>query len=118
MLGLTDFITEKPWIDTFTIWHVLIDDAYQSLIGQVGRLRSRGLQPSFTDSEVITETLIIESFFHGNEELGLAFLRQYHRDLFPDMVGNSRFNRRRRHLTGWGDGSDSTSVDDLADRQR
>lgn len=100
MLGLTDFITEKPWIDTFTIWYVLIDDAYQSLVGQVGRLRCRGPQPSFTDSEVITVTLIIESFFHGNEELGLAFLRQYHQDLFPDMVENSRFNRRRRQLTG------------------
>jgi len=100
MIGLTDYITERPWTDIFTVWYVLIDDMYQHLIEQVGCLRQRGSQPTFTDSEVITAALIIETFFHGHEDLGLAFLRQYHLDLFPDLLDKTRFNRRRRELTG------------------
>jgi hypothetical protein len=44
--------------------------------------------------------LICDTIFHGNEELGLAFVRQYHRDLFPELLEDSRFNRRRRALMG------------------
>jgi hypothetical protein len=101
MIGLTDYITECCWKDIFTIWFVLIDDAYQHLIRCHGqRLRQRGPDPIFSDSEVMTVAMIIETFFGGNEELGLAFLVQYHRDLFPHLLDMSQFNRRRRHLTG------------------
>ena len=101
MIGLTDYITEAPWEDIFTIWYVLIDDAYQQLITSLGRrLRRRGPEPIFGDSEVITVSLIIETFFHGHEDLGLAFVRQYHHALFPQLLDKSQFNRRRRCLTG------------------
>lgn len=101
MIGLTDYITECCWEDTFTIWYVLIDDAYQHLITCLGRrLRQRGPEPTFSDSEVITVAMIIETFFGGDEELGLAFVSQYHLDLFPQLLDNGQFNRRRRHLTG------------------
>lgn len=100
MIGLTDYITEWPWEDIFTVWYVLIDDMYQNLIEQTGPLRQRGPQPTFSDSEVITAALVIETFFHGHEDLGLAFIRQYHLDTFPDLIDKSRFNRRRRDLTG------------------
>jgi hypothetical protein len=36
--------------------------------------------------------------FDGDEEKGLAFLRQYHPTLFPTLLDDSRFNRRRRDL--------------------
>jgi len=101
MTGLTDYITEQKWEDIFTIWYVLIDDAYQHLVRELGqRLRERGPEPTFSDSEVITVGLIIETFFHGHEDLGLAFIRQYHRQLFPALLDKSQFNRRRRCLTG------------------
>jgi len=101
MIGLTDYITECRWEDIFTIWYVLIDDAYQHLVACRGsRFRRRGPEPNFSDSEVITVAMIIETFLGGNEELGLAFLDQYHRDLFPHLLDNGQFNRRRRHLTG------------------
>ena len=101
MTGLTDYITEKKWEDIFIIWYVLVDDAYQQLITSLGgRLRQRGPQPSFSDSEVITVALIIETFFHGHEDLGLAFVGQYHLSLFPALLDKSQFNRRRRCLTG------------------
>src|SRR5690606_35402863 len=101
MIGLTDYITEYRWEDIFTIWYVLLDEAYQHLVTSLGqRLRQRGPEPAFADSEVITVALVIETFFGGDEELGLAFLRQYHRELFPQLLDKGQFNRRRRELTG------------------
>jgi len=101
MTGLTDFITKAPWSDILLIWFVLVDDAYLGLAayyGRPGRPRQRGPQPTFTDSEVITVALFIDTFFHGHEALGLAFLRQYHRDLFPRLLPHGQFNARRRAL--------------------
>ena len=98
MTGMTDFITNATWVDIFTIWFVLIDDAYNTLEARLGRWRRRGPQPSFADSEVITLALIIDTFFHGNEELGLSFVRQYHAALFPRLLPNGQFNYRRRLL--------------------
>jgi hypothetical protein len=99
MNGLTNYITECPWTDTITIWYVLVDDAYQQLVAKRGRpLRSRGPAPKFSDSEVITISLIIESYFQGHEEVGYAFVSQYVRDLFPDLIDLDRFNARRREL--------------------
>lgn len=100
MLGLTDYITECHWETTFIIWYTWIDDMYQSFVRQNGPLRRRGPSPLFSDSEVITVGLIIEAYFNGKEELGLSFVRQYHADLFPQLLDNSQFNRRRRQLTG------------------
>jgi len=75
MTSLTDYITSCPWVDIFTVWYVLVDDAYQAVCQRLGRLRQRGPQPHFSDSEVITIALIADTFFHGNEELCLAFIR-------------------------------------------
>ncbi len=97
MRGLTDYITEGSWADTFLVWYVWVDDVFQQVYaGQ--RLRRRGEAPVFSDSEVITLSLIADTFFHGHEELMIAFVRQYHRDLFPCLLSRSRFNRRRRML--------------------
>lgn len=100
MHGLTDYITTQSWVDIFTTWYVLVDDAYCALVTHLGRLRQRGPTPTCSDSEVITIALITETFFHGHEELCLSFIRQYHRDLFPRVLDDTRFNRRRRALAG------------------
>jgi hypothetical protein len=100
MNGLTDYITQCPWEHVFITWYVLVDDAYQAILPPGERLRQRGPEPHFSDSEVITVALITETFFHGNEELCLAFIRQYHADLFPRLLDDTRFNRRRRALVG------------------
>ncbi len=98
MRGLTNYITECAWEDVFTVWFVLVDDTFSQLYrGQ--RLRPSGPPPGFSDSEVITLSLICDTYFHGSEELMLSFVRQYHRALFPKLLSNSRFNRRRRALT-------------------
>ena len=100
MTGLTDNITECHWEDIFITWYVLADDTYQAICRPAGRLPQRGPEPDFSDSEVITIALITDTFFHGNEELRLAFMRQYHADLFPCLLDDTRFNRRRRALMG------------------
>lgn len=99
MTGLTNYITQKKWSNIFLVWYVLVDDAWREVVSKLTRpVRSRGPEPLMSDSEVITVGLAIESMFGGDEELGLSFLRQYHPDLFPHLLENSRFNRRRRDL--------------------
>lgn len=98
MTGRTDFITEAKWADILLIWLVTVDDAYQRLERRHGRWRRSGPAPRFADSEVITVSLFIDTVFHGHEALGLSFLRQYHRDLFPHLLPNGQFNARRRAL--------------------
>jgi len=99
MNGLTNYITETKWEDTITTWFVLVDEAYQRMVKRgKGRLRASGPAPSFTDSEVITVSLIIETYFQGHEEVGYAFVRQYLRGLFPRLIDLDRFNERRRQL--------------------
>jgi hypothetical protein len=99
MAGRTDFITDAAdWLDTWTIWYVLVDDAYQTLQQHYGAWRRSGSAPTFSDSEVITVALIVDTFFHGHEALGLAFLRHYHADLFPELPARGHFNERRTLL--------------------
>ncbi len=101
MNGLTNYITDQPWEDTITTWYVLVDDAYQRILSRRRQpLRASGPAPAFTDSEVITVALIIETFFQGHEEVGYAFVRQYLRALFPHLLDLDRFNARRRDLVG------------------
>jgi hypothetical protein len=98
MIGRTDFITDAPWADIMLVWYCLVDDAYQALERRHGRWRRRGPPPVFSDSEVITVALVIDTFFGGHEALGLAFVRQYHRDLFPQLPSQGHFNERRTLL--------------------
>lgn len=98
MSGLTDFITEASWPAVFTVWFVVVDDTYKALEAQHGRWRRTGPPPVFADSEVITLALIIDTYFDGDEECGLSFVRQYHPDLFPHLLPNGQFNVRRRLL--------------------
>jgi hypothetical protein len=101
MNGLTDYITKQNWTDTITTWYVLVDDAYQHVIARLGApLRASGPAPEMSDSEVITVSLIIETYFQGHEEVGYALVRQYLRDLFPRLLDGDRFNERRRRLIG------------------
>lgn len=95
----TDFITNPDcWEDVWTIWFVLVDDAYRTLEDHYGEWRTRGPAPIFHDSEVITVAMIIDTFFHGHEDLGLAFLAHYHGDLFPELPSPGHFNARRTCL--------------------
>jgi hypothetical protein len=47
---------------------------------------------------VITVSLLIDTYWAGSEEHGLAQLRQLRPDLFPKLLPNGQFNYRRRLL--------------------
>lgn len=98
MTGRTDFITEAQWSDIFVIWYCLVDDAYKQLEAHHGAWRRSGPQPTFTDSEVITVALVIDTFFAGHEALGLSFMHQYYAEWFPKLPREGRFNERRTRL--------------------
>lgn len=98
MKGLTNYITESAWEDILTVTYILIDDAWPTLPAKILPERRRGPAPTMSDSEVTTVAIFIDSIFDGDEEKGLAFLRQYHPTLFPTLLDDSRFNRRRRDL--------------------
>jgi hypothetical protein len=98
MTGVTDFITQYRWQDIFTVWFVLVDDAYLVLQHQFGEWRTRGTKPLFSDSEVITVALITDTFFGGDEAKTLSFVRQYHLEMFPRLPAPGQFNQRRRAL--------------------
>lgn len=98
MLGLTDYITRCSWEDILTAWFVWVDDLYKGLSAEGMVRRERGPRPRLSDSEVITLSLFCDTFFQGKEELALSFVRQHYLALFPGLLGESRFNRRRRAL--------------------
>lgn len=81
--------------DDFCLWvYVLVDDMYQALATE---LRRPGPQPVCSDSELIAMSLIGEC---RGWDLETDLLSQMadHRDKFPNLPEQSRFNRRRRQL--------------------
>lgn len=81
--------------DDFCTWmFVIVDDIWQ----QIGPLFNRpGPKPVCSDSELITMTLVGEC--RGwDVETEMLSLWHDHRDLFPVIPSQSRYNRRRRNL--------------------
>ncbi len=102
MKGLTNYITEALWVDILTVSFVLVDDAYAKLPKSI--LPNRKFAPKnkvmFSDSQVITISLFAEMVFDGDEDKTGHFIRQYHLDMFPNLIEKSRFNRRKLKLGG------------------
>ena len=79
----------------FCLWvYVLVDDMYQKMEED---LRRRGPEPECSDSELIAICLIGECR-RWDRETELLSHMQAHRDKFPILPEQSRFNRRRRQL--------------------
>jgi hypothetical protein len=81
--------------DDFCLWmYVVIDDTWR----QIAWLFERpGPAPQCSDSELLTMALVGECRGWDLETVMLAEWRA-HRDLFPNIPTQSRFNRRRRNL--------------------
>lgn len=98
----THLITaEDTWMITdftdFCIWaYTVVDDIWQLIAPFFNR---PGPQPVCTDSELIAMTLIGECRGWHMETDMLSNWRE-HRDLFPAIPSQSRYNRRRRNLMG------------------
>jgi hypothetical protein len=81
--------------DDFCLWmYVVVDDIWQRIAWLFGR---PGPQPICSDSELLTMALVGECRGWDLETDMLCHWRE-HRDLFPHVPTQSRFNRRRRNL--------------------
>lgn len=81
--------------DDFCLWvYVVVDDICQEL---EGHLRRPGPKPECSDSELIAICLIGGRLGWDVETELLSHMRA-HRDKFPILPEQSRFNRRRRQL--------------------
>jgi len=80
--------------DFCTYVFVIVDDIVQELAPV---LKRPGPAPECSDSELIAMTLIGECRGWDVETELISFMRE-HRDLFPIIPSQSRFNRRRRNL--------------------
>jgi len=100
MKGLTDYLTEQSWEDTIIATFVFVDDYLPEAQRRAGFRRRRGPEPEHDDGVIITIALVAEYWFDGDEDKALAFLRQYHSDLWSSGIPDvGRFNVRRRALT-------------------
>lgn len=81
--------------DDFCTWmFVTIDDMWQTVEPLFKR---PGPKPACSDSELLTMTIVGECRGWDVETEMLSYWRE-HRDLFPIIPSQSRFNRRRRNL--------------------
>ncbi len=81
--------------DDFCLWmYVIVDDVWQEIAPLFKR---PGPKPICSDSELLTMVLIGECRGWDVETDMLSYWHD-HRDLFPNLPSQSRFNRRRRHL--------------------
>ena len=85
---ITDFADFCLWV------FVIVDDIWK----QIAPLFKRpGPPPVCSDSELITMALVGECRGWDKETEMLSYWQE-HRDLFPNIPSQSRFNRRRRNL--------------------
>ncbi len=81
----------------FCLWtYVVVDEVWVRIAPLFGR---PGPAPGCSDSELLTLALIGECRGWDMETELLSQWRE-HRDLFPSLPSQSRFNRRRRQLAG------------------
>lgn len=85
---ITDF-------DDFCLWvYYIVDEIYQAIEPMLGL---RGPRPVCSNSELIAMSIIGECRGWDLETNLLSEMHE-HRDLFPNIPEQSRFNRRRRNL--------------------
>lgn len=83
--------------DLCTYVYVTVDDVFQAYIQPQDQ--RPGPHSSFTDSELLTLTLVAELVGLDDETVFLNYLARTHRALFPVLPDRSRYNRRRRALS-------------------
>src|SRR4051812_35677329 len=82
--------------DLCTHAYVLVDELYRLVA--VPHDQRPGPPAAFSDSELITLTLVAELLGLDAETRFLAYVRRNHLALFPLLPERSRYNRRRRQL--------------------
>ena len=87
----------EDFADLCTYVYVIVDELYQLVVAPHDH--RPGERSEFSDSAVITLTLVAELLGLDEEKAFLAYVKRNHRALFPKLPERSRYNRRRRALT-------------------
>jgi Transposase DDE domain len=82
--------------DLCTYAYVTVDELFQASV--LPHDHRAGPRSTFSDSEVITLTLVAEIVGLDAETVFLDYVARNHRALFPLLPDRSRYNRRRRAL--------------------
>ena len=80
-----------------TYVYVIVDDIWQTIRHE---FRHPGPASEFSDSEVMTLAIVAELVEMDEEKAFLEYVRRNHSALFPKLPHRTRYNRRRRQLTG------------------
>src|SRR5919199_5750600 len=86
----------EDFADLCTYVDVIVDELYQLVVAPHDH--RPGYRSDFSDSEVLTLTLVAELIGMDEEKAFLAYVQRNHRALFPRLPERSRYNRRRRAL--------------------
>jgi hypothetical protein len=84
------------FVDLCTYVYVVTDEVYQRVVAPYDT--RPGPRAGFSDSEVLTVSVVAELVGLDAETRCLAYLRRNHPTLFPLLPERSRYNRRRRGL--------------------
>lgn len=86
----------ENFLDLCTYVYVVTDEVYQRAVAPYDA--RPGPQAAFSDSELLTVSIVAELVGLDAETRCLAYLRRNHPTLFPLLPERSRYNRRRRGL--------------------
>lgn len=86
--------------EMFLIVFCLIDELYNQLVPDSVRYRPGHERIEFSDSEVITLSIMQEALSNDSELSFLRIVGKNYRHLFPKLLERSRYNRRRKALLG------------------
>lgn len=89
-----------PFEDLALVLFCLIDDLYRELAPEAVRLRPGHTRMALSDAEVITLSVLQEARSNDSEASFLRTMRRDHPGLFPGLLSQSRYHRRRKALTG------------------
>lgn len=86
--------------EMFLIVFCLIDELYNHLVPDSVRYRPGHERIAFSDSEVITLSIMQEALANDSEMSFHRIVSKDHRHLFPKLLERSRYHRRRKALLG------------------
>ena len=78
---------------------VIVDDWYQNHL-HLNQVIKPGAKERLTDSEILTLTLVMDYLPFPGETQFLGFIRANYQQWFPNLLGQSQFNRRLRRMDG------------------
>lgn len=84
--------------DMFLLLYCTIDDLYQELVPEAIRRRSQHRRIRFSDSEVLTLSLMQEALSMDSERSFHRYVQKNYLHLFPRLVSRDRYHRRRKAL--------------------